>query len=83
MWFLVLRFSSTASLLTDSFGRSSKCSSRHAETKKMFDIKDAPADNLIGDWWKYVLIVALILGIGVLIYWFIKNVKRKITSRNL
>jgi hypothetical protein len=46
------------------FGRSSKCSSRHAETKKMFDIKDiAPADNSIGDWWKYVLIVALILGI--------------------
>jgi hypothetical protein len=31
----------------------------------MFDIKDiAPADNSIGDWWKYVLIVALILGIG-------------------
>ncbi|MFV8269168.1 hypothetical protein ACNQGP_04425 [Flavobacterium sp. GT2N3] len=41
--------------------------------QKMFDIKDiAPADNLIGDWWKYLLIVALILGIGAFIYWFIK-----------
>jgi hypothetical protein len=79
MWFLVLRFSSTASLLQiSSFGRS-KCSSRHAETKKMFDIKDiAPADNSIGDWWKYMLIVALILGIGVLIYWFIKTSRKKL-----
>jgi hypothetical protein len=36
-----------------------------------------PADNSIGDWWKYVLIVALILGIGVLIYWFIKTSREK------
>jgi hypothetical protein len=44
----------------------------------MFDIKDMqPADNSIGDWWKYVLIVALILGIGVLIYWFIKTSREK------
>jgi hypothetical protein len=83
MWFLVLRFSSTASLLTDSFGRSSKCSSRHAETKKCSILRTLHQQIIIGDWWKYVLIVALILGIGVLIYWFIKNVKRKITSRNL
>ncbi len=42
--------------------------------QKMFDIKDiAPADNSIGNWWKYVLIVLLILGIGALIYWFIKK----------
>ena len=46
--------------------------------QKMFDIKDiAPADNSIGDWWKYMLIVALILGIGVLIYWFIKKRQEK------
>ncbi|MFV8331706.1 hypothetical protein [Flavobacterium sp. GSP14] len=46
--------------------------------QKMFDIKDiAPADNSIGDWWKYVLIVALILGIGVFIYWFIKKRQEK------
>jgi hypothetical protein len=47
MWFLVLRFSSTASFFDRFFLVESKCSSRHAE-KKMFDIKDiAPADNLL------------------------------------
>ena len=46
--------------------------------QKMFDIKDiAPADNPIGDWWKYVLIIALILGIGAFIYWFIKKRQEK------
>ena len=46
--------------------------------QKMFDIKDiAPADNSIGDWWKYVLIILLILGIGALIYWFIKKRQEK------
>ena len=46
--------------------------------QKMYDIKDiAPADNSIGDWWKYLLIVALILGIGAFIYWFIKNRQEK------
>lgn len=46
--------------------------------QKMFDIKDiAPADNPIGDWWKYLLIVALILGIGAFVYWFIKKRQEK------
>ena len=46
--------------------------------QKMYDIKDiAPADNSIGDWWKYLLIVALILGIGAFIYWFIKKRQEK------
>ncbi|MFV8341454.1 hypothetical protein [Flavobacterium sp. XS2P39] len=46
--------------------------------QKMFDIKDiAPADNSIGDWWKYLLIIALIVGIGVLIYWVIKKRQEK------
>ncbi|MDI6048486.1 hypothetical protein QLS31_01440 [Flavobacterium sp. XS2P24] len=46
--------------------------------QKMFDIKDiAPADNPIGDWWKYLLILALIIGIGAFIYWFIKNRQEK------
>jgi hypothetical protein len=44
----------------------------------MFDIKDiAPADNSIGDWWKYLLIIALVVGIGVLIYWVIKKGQQK------
>lgn len=46
--------------------------------QKMFDIKDiAPAENPIGDWWKYLLIVALIVGIGAFIYWFIKKRQEK------
>ncbi|MFV8338565.1 hypothetical protein ACNQGL_04760 [Flavobacterium sp. LB3P21] len=46
--------------------------------QKMFDIKDiAPADNSIGDWWKYLLIVAMIIGIGAFIYWFIKKRQEK------
>lgn len=46
--------------------------------QKMFDIKDiVPADNPIGDWWKYLLIVALIIGIGAFIYWFIKKRQEK------
>ncbi|RTZ08118.1 hypothetical protein EKL98_02025 [Flavobacterium bomense] len=46
--------------------------------QKMYDIKDiAPADNSIGDWWKYLLIVALIGGIGACIYWFIKKRQEK------
>ncbi|QIH38859.1 hypothetical protein G7A72_08615 [Flavobacterium sp. Sr18] len=46
--------------------------------QKMFDIKDiALADNPIGDWWKYLLIIALIVGIGAFIYWFIKKRQEK------
>ena len=46
--------------------------------QKMYDIKDiVPADNTVGDWWKYLLIAALILGIGAFIYWFIKKRQEK------
>lgn len=46
--------------------------------QKMFDIKDiAPADNKIGDWWKYLLVILLIIGIGALIYWFVKRQQKK------
>ena len=46
--------------------------------QKMYDIKDiAPADNPIGDWWKYILIIALIVGVGAFIYWFIKKRQEK------
>jgi hypothetical protein len=42
--------------------------------QKMFDIKDiVPANEGIGDWWKYVLVLLLIAGIGALIYWYIKK----------
>ena len=46
--------------------------------QKMYDIKDiVPANNGIGDWWKYLLIVALIIGIGALVYWYIKKQQKK------
>jgi hypothetical protein len=42
--------------------------------QKMYDIKDiVPANNGIGDWWKYLLALLLIVGIGALIYWYIKK----------
>lgn len=46
--------------------------------QKMFDIKDiAPADNSLGNWWKYLLGFLLIIGIAALIYWFIKKYQKK------
>jgi hypothetical protein len=46
--------------------------------QKMFDIKNiAPADDSIGNWWKYLLILALIIGIGAFIYWYIKKHQKK------
>ncbi|TDE06639.1 hypothetical protein [Flavobacterium hiemivividum] len=46
--------------------------------QKMYDIKDiVPVKSSIGDWWKYLLIIALILGIGALVYWFAKKQQKK------
>ena len=46
--------------------------------QKMFDIKNiAPADNSLGNWWKYLLILVLIIGIGAFIYWYIKKHQKK------
>ncbi|WP_188049399.1 hypothetical protein [Flavobacterium sp. GP15] len=46
--------------------------------QKMFDIKDiAPAENPIGNWWKYLLGIALIIAIGAFIYWFLKKRQEK------
>ena len=46
--------------------------------QKMFDIKDiAPADNLLGNWWKYLLGLLLIVGIAALIYWYVKKYQKK------
>jgi flagellar basal body-associated protein FliL len=44
--------------------------------QKMYDIKDiVPVKGSI-DWWKYLLIM-LIIGIGIVVYWFVKDNKRK------
>jgi hypothetical protein len=46
--------------------------------QKMYDIKDiAPANEGIGDWWKYLLILLLIAGIGAFIYWYLKKRQTK------
>ncbi|WP_166921175.1 protein BatD [Flavobacterium poyangense] len=46
--------------------------------QKMYDIKDiTTVESSIGDWWKYVLAVLLMVGIGVFVYWFIKKRQKK------
>jgi hypothetical protein len=46
--------------------------------QKMYDIKDiTPVKGSLGDWWKYFLALALILGIGALVYWFVKKQQKK------
>jgi len=42
--------------------------------QKMYDIKDIVSVNEgIGNWWKYLLALVLLAGIGALIYWYIKK----------
>lgn len=46
--------------------------------QKMYDIKDiSTADNGIGNWWKYVLALVIILGIGAFVYWYTKKRQQK------
>ena len=42
--------------------------------QKMYDIKDiVPVKDGIGDWWKYLLGLVLLAGLGLLGYWYFKN----------
>ena len=46
--------------------------------QKMYDIKDiAPADNSISYWWKWILVLLIIAGLGALAYWYVKKHKEK------
>ena len=46
--------------------------------QKMYDIKDiTAADSGIGDWWKYILALIIILAIGAGIYWYVKKHQKK------
>ncbi|MEO8532997.1 MAG: hypothetical protein ABI441_04570 [Flavobacterium sp.] len=46
--------------------------------QKMYDIKDiSTGDNGIGDWWKYVLALVILLGVGAFVYWFVKKRQQK------
>ena len=45
--------------------------------QKMFDIKDVvKANEGIGDWWKYLLGLLLIGGLGAFVYWYFKKRKK-------
>ncbi|QLC67115.1 hypothetical protein LPB248_12640 [Flavobacterium sp. LPB0248] len=42
--------------------------------QKMYDIKDiSTVDEGIGNWWIYVLIALVIIGIGAFVYWYVKK----------
>jgi hypothetical protein len=46
--------------------------------QKMYDIKGiVPVKSALSDWWNYLLIAALILGTGALVYWFVKRQRKK------
>ncbi|WP_348823884.1 hypothetical protein [Flavobacterium aestuarii] len=46
--------------------------------QKMYDIKEiVKAEDSIGDWWKYLLAIVLILGIGAFVYWYTKIRQKK------
>nr|WP_315190501.1 hypothetical protein [uncultured Flavobacterium sp.] len=46
--------------------------------QKMYDIKDiVPVENKIGNWWKYLLALVIILGIVALVYIYIKKHQKK------
>ena len=46
--------------------------------QKMYDIKDIVAvKDGIGDWWKYLLVILLLAGLGVLAYWYFKKQQKE------
>lgn len=46
--------------------------------QKMYDIKDiVKSEDSLGDWWKYLLGILLILGIGAFVYWYTKIRQKK------
>lgn len=46
--------------------------------QKMYDIKEiVKSEDSIGDWWKYLLGILLILGIGAFVYWYLKIRQKK------
>lgn len=52
--------------------------------QKMYDIKDiVPVKSTIGDWWKYLLFITLIAGIGALVYWYIKKQQKKVIEKEV
>jgi hypothetical protein len=45
--------------------------------QKMYDIKDISLVESTSYWWKYLLLLLFILGIGAFIYWYMKKYQKK------
>jgi len=45
--------------------------------QKMYDIKDVAQVETSSDWWKYVLGILLLAGIGFLVYWLLKKYQNR------
>lgn len=45
--------------------------------QKMYDIKDVAKVETASDWWKYLLGLLLLAGIGFLVYWLIKKYQNR------
>src|SRR6187402_3818746 len=46
--------------------------------QKMYDIKDiVKTEESWGNWWKYLLALLLVLGIGAFVYWYLKISQKK------
>lgn len=45
--------------------------------QKMYDIKEIVKAEDSSDWWKYLLVILLILGIGSFVYWYLKIRQQK------
>ncbi|HWS60036.1 MAG TPA: hypothetical protein VN182_03815 [Flavobacterium sp.] len=52
--------------------------------QKMYDIKDiVPANEGLGNWWKYLLFILLIAGIAAAIYWYLKKHQKQKTEEEI
>ena len=52
--------------------------------QKMYDIKDiVAAESHWGNWWKFLLAIVLLSGIGALVYWYIKKKQQKVSYEEL
>jgi hypothetical protein len=46
--------------------------------QKMYDIKDiVAAESHWGNWWKYLLAIIILTGVGALVYWYLKKKQQK------
>jgi hypothetical protein len=52
--------------------------------QKMYDIKNiVAAESHWGNWWKYLLAIIILAGIGALVYWYIKKKQQKVIEEEV